>query len=327
MKKLIITSAIFCTMAFSQQVVDVADLTFKVSAEWDETLYYGFEKGDKILFSFEEANGKELKNVEVFEYPNNSKFMDYETKKIENKQFNVTQKSVYGFKFTNSSILKGRVCKVKIQRIPKDESTLNFNTQVQKIKVTDTVWNQQTKQVVAGYDTLYLDKRRRVLDEEKVYEEQILEKNQKVPASGLTNNNKTYVWFNLPSNESNGIESRKVIAWAYWVGVGKESNQVWESNKKIIGSSVDGLGSLFLSPLGAFALGSVTKLALPTGGEDVKYGIAADEDRNLFMKGYDYRTYDSGKGTGGYKKFTDQNMMQGRFNVILYNDNVMHEVL
>ena len=68
---------------FSQQPVDVADLTLKIKANSSEEFVYGFAEGDQIIFSFSEVDGKELKEVEVSEYPETSKFMGYEVSKIE----------------------------------------------------------------------------------------------------------------------------------------------------------------------------------------------------------------------------------------------------
>ncbi|MGL5888387.1 MAG: hypothetical protein ACRC3B_00800, partial [Bacteroidia bacterium] len=41
--------------------VDVTEQTLKISGNSEEILYYGFAEGDKILFSFSETDGKELK--------------------------------------------------------------------------------------------------------------------------------------------------------------------------------------------------------------------------------------------------------------------------
>ena len=101
---------------FGQTTIDVAESTLKVSGMREEIFYYGFDEGDQILFNFEEINGKELKEIEITEYPTSTKFMDYKSIKITNKIINVTSKGIYKFRFTNSAI-SGRICKYKIQRI------------------------------------------------------------------------------------------------------------------------------------------------------------------------------------------------------------------
>lgn len=123
--------------------IDVADNTLKVAAFGEEVFYYGFAQGDKVIFSFEELKGKELKEIEIIEMPTYSKFMDYKTKKIENKLFEITRTGIYKFRFANKG-LGTRICKFKIQRIPSNEATRNFNCSVYWKTVYDTI--QQTIQ-------------------------------------------------------------------------------------------------------------------------------------------------------------------------------------
>lgn len=144
MKKLFCTLLLpiltaFINTIFAQTPVDVAENTFKVGGLGEEVFYYGFAEGDQIIFNFTEENGKDLKEVEIIELPSSSKFMDYKIDKIENKTINVTHTGVYKFRFYNSAI-SGRVCKIKIQRIPAKESTKNFNTNVLWRTIYDTTY-------------------------------------------------------------------------------------------------------------------------------------------------------------------------------------------
>ncbi|NJL77245.1 MAG: hypothetical protein HC892_21730 [Saprospiraceae bacterium] len=326
MNKVLLLLILLSNLCFGQERVDVAELTIKVKASSTEDLYYGFAEGDQIIFSFQEVEGKELKEVEIMEYPETSKFMDYETKKIENKVINVIDKAVYKFRFKNSNAFKGRICKIKIQRIPASEELKNFNTTVKWVSEQDTTWNSYTKDVVVGYDTLYVQKTKKVLEIDEKIEEMVFDKSQRVHSETNANGNKTSIFFTLPQNQGNGYEYRKVIAWAYWVGVGEESNQAWQQNKKTISGAVQGAASLTLTPLGAIAVGAVTNLALPTMGEDVQYGLVDEANKNLFHSGYEYRGFDFGKGVAGYKRFTDTNLLQGKYFVVLYNDNFMQGI-
>lgn len=124
---------------FGQTPIDVADNTLKVGGLGEEVFYYGFAEGDQLIFNFEEINGKELKEVEIIELPSSSKFMDYKTKKIENKTINITKTGIYKFRFSNSAI-SGRVCKFRIQRIPVNDESKNFNTSVYWKTVYDTTY-------------------------------------------------------------------------------------------------------------------------------------------------------------------------------------------
>ena len=316
----------FVNYCFAQNPIDVADLTLKVKANSSEEFLYGFAEGDQIVFSFSEVDGKELKEVEITEYPENSKFLGYETAEINKKIINVIERGVYKFRLKNSHILKGRICQIKIQRIPASEATRNFNTNVKWVTEQDTTWNTYTKDFVIGYDTLLVQKTKKVIEKEETIEEIIMDKSQRVHSQTNENGNKTFVFFSLPNNSVSELETKKVIAWAYWVGVGEESNKAWQQNRKTLSSGVSTAASMTLTPLGALAAGTLTNLILPTIGEDVKYGLVDETNKGYFMNGMEYRGYDFGKGVAGYKKFTDEKLCQGKFYIVLYNDNVIQGI-
>jgi hypothetical protein len=136
----------------AQQPIDLAESTVKIGGLTNEEVYFGFAKGDKIVFNFEESRGKEIKEVEIMEMPSTSKFMDYKTSKIENKTLTVSQTGIYKFRFYNSAI-GGRVCSYKIQRIPANDSTADFNSNV--------YWQ-------SFYDTSYLKIPERYVEEKYI---------------------------------------------------------------------------------------------------------------------------------------------------------------
>jgi hypothetical protein len=92
----------------AQTTIDVADNTMKVSGFATETIYYAFAEGDKIIFNFEEANGKELKEIEMRELDGGARFMDYKAKRVENKTVEIFKTGIYTFRFSNNA-LGGRV--------------------------------------------------------------------------------------------------------------------------------------------------------------------------------------------------------------------------
>lgn len=307
---------------FGQELIDVTDQTIKLGGFKEEELYFGFATGDKIIFNFNEANNKELTEIEIIEYPNNSKFSDYKTKQIENKTISVTTQGVYIFRFKNAA-LAGRICKVKIQRIPASEETKNFNSSVTWETRQETTYNTYTKDVIVGYDTTYTQKTKKVLVNTEQKEELIFEKPQRVHSITNSNGNKTTLFFTLPQNEVTLYKTKKVISWAYWVGVGEEANQAWKQNSQIISDIAKGSASYFTTPLGALAVGAITDLMIPKIGEDVYYAIADQTNKDLFLSGYQYKIYDQGKGVAGYRKFSDPSVCQGTYFVLLSNDNLM----
>lgn len=312
---------LFHAAVFAQGPIDVTDQTIKIGGLKEEELYLGFATGDKIVFNFEEKDGKELKEVEIVEYPGNSRYSDYKSSKIENKTLTVPKTGVYVFRFKNSAVA-GRICKIRIQRIPAGEDTKNFNTAVTWQTKQETTYHTYTKDVIAGYDTTYIPGTKRELVKTEQREEVILDRQERVHSGIHGNGNKTSVFFTLPPNQSSTYASSKVIAWAYWVGVGEEANQAWKQNMRAVGALVKGVAAIYTTPLGALAIGAVVDLALPKMGEDVKYSIADQANKELFMTGgNEYEVFDQGKGIAGYRKFTDPVLCQGAFYVLLSNDN------
>ncbi len=169
--------------AFAQlPLLDVADLTIKIAPKSEEVLYYGFAKGDKIIFSVREEDNKELTQVSIEEFPNQVRFSDYKTTSVKEKTITVNRKSVYVFKFVNNQVLKGRVCHIKIQRVPATDTTLDFNTQVQWITTYDTTYQIGNRNVLMGYDTLMTKEERWEFRKSAQEEVVVFDKSQKVAA-------------------------------------------------------------------------------------------------------------------------------------------------
>ncbi|TWI83115.1 hypothetical protein IQ13_1221 [Lacibacter cauensis] len=326
MRILLTTIILFFSLpAISQDVVDVTEQTIRIGGFKDEEILLGFAKGDKIIFNFKEVGKKEMKEIEILEYPSNSKFSDYKTHKIENKTISVNQTGVYVFRFKNSA-MSGRICQIKIQRIPSNEETRNFNTQVTWETKQETTYKTYTKDVVIGYDTLYTQKTKRELKSTERKELLIFDKTQRVHSTTNDNGNKTSLFFTLPVNELGLYKTKKVVSWAYWVGVGEEANQAWKQNSQSISKLAKGASTYFVSPLGALALGAVADLLVPKIGEDVSYAVSDQQNRNLFLAGQQYRIFDQGKGVAGFKNFNNMGMCQGTFFILLSNDNIMQGI-
>lgn len=328
MQKIFILIAALCIWSLTthgQDLVDVTDQTIKIGGFKEEELYFGFAAGDKIVFNFKEVDNKQLKEIEIIEYPNNSKFSDYKSKLIEGKTLSIIQQSVYIFRFKNSA-MGGRVCKIKIQRIPANESTKNFNSTVTWENQQQTTYNTYTKDVVVSYDTTYSQRTRRVVVKTEQNEEMIMDKPQRVHSTSNGNGNKSTLFFTLPQNQTELYKTTKVISWAYWIGVGDEANQAWKQNSQTISKAVKGAASYFTTPLGALAIGAVADLMLPKVGEDVYYAVADQANKDLFLLGSQFRIFDQGKGIAGFRKFTDPSLCQGTYHILLSNDNVLHGI-
>jgi len=326
MKPLVTTLFLLATSGtFSQIPIDVTDQTLKISGMKEETLYFGFAEGDQIVLDFSEVDGKELKEIEVSEYPSSSKYTDFKTAKIDNKTIAVHRQGIYKFRFSNGAV-GGRICKIRIRRIPAGDQTNAFNTNVTWVQQQDTTWNTYTKEVIAGYDTTYrqIEKKELVKTEQK--EVLLLDKNEQVHTELNSAGNKASVFFALPSPESSPYKTSKVIAWAYWVGVGNEGTNAWEQNTENIVGVVQGAAATIATPLGAIAIGLVTRLIIPHGGDNVYYALTDQANKQLFMVGQGYQYWDKGNGTAGYKQFVDIAMCNGSFYILLSNDNYMDRI-
>ena len=89
----------------TQTPIETADITLKIASKSEETLYYAFAEGDRVLFSFSESDKKNLKEVTVSEYPDNLKYKGVDTVGTADKQFYVPRKGIYSFVFKNSAFL------------------------------------------------------------------------------------------------------------------------------------------------------------------------------------------------------------------------------
>lgn len=318
---IILGLSLWTVTAFGQEPIDVTDQTIRIGGLKEEVIYFGFAEGDKIIFNFKEADNKELKKIEIVEYPSNSKFSDYKTKIIENKTITVTKQGIYIFRFENSAI-SGRICKIKIQRIPGSEATKNFNSTVTWETRQETTYNTYTKDVIVGYDTTYVQKLKKELVKTELSEDMIVDKNERVNSiNNLDYKNYKTIPVTLPQNEISTYKTKKIISWAYWIGVGKESSEAWAKNVKTVSNVASGALTIFGGgPLAGIAVGAVTNLAMPTTGEDVAYWFIPDyQNEQLFLANQLFSQFDKGKGVAAFGK--NSNRTQGVFYIGLLNDN------
>jgi len=298
----IITIMILCTYnLFGQTPIDVAESTLKVSGFGEEIFYYGFSEGDQLVFNFREVNGKELKELEIIELPTSSKFMDYKTKKIENKIINIQNTGVYKFRFANSS-MSGRICKFKIQRIPSVNGIVNFNTNVFWRTVFDTTYSIVEEKYLVKSDTNITN---------------LTDQVAKVHSATNANGNRTLIDIQLPQN---------TIAWSYYVGVDQEgkkaydeANQQFLSSASSLASSIPGYGSM-----AALALGATTYFTKSNTGENVNFWFMDAQNANAFNQGASHYYYKQGNVISDYGKMTVP--LTGTLYLGLFNDNAIQGI-
>lgn len=287
----------FFTSSLSAQTIDVAETTLKVGSLGEEIFYYGFAEGDQMIFNFQEINGKELKELEIMEFQGSSKFMDYKTKKIENKTLNITKTGIYAFRFTNSA-LTGRICKVKIQRIPVSDENKNFNSSVYWKTIYDTTYTTVQEKYLVKTDTIINN---------------LTDQIAKVHSQGNVNGNRTSFNFTIPNN---------TIAWSYYVGVDQAGQSAYESAARQLSKSafyvsrIPGYG-----PMAALAMGSVSYLSAIQAGEDVDYYIVDENNINAYNANQQFYYVKRGKVINDYSKVSSP--LKGNYYMCLYNDNAI----
>ncbi|RYF99500.1 MAG: hypothetical protein EOO02_16780 [Chitinophagaceae bacterium] len=316
-KQAIITAPRVNERLYIPKVIDVTEQTIRLGGGKKEELMFGFAAGDKIIFNFQEENSKDVKEIEIIEYPTLARFSDYKTSRVKNKELIVSQQGVFIFRLKNSSLAK-RICKVKIQRVPASAATERFNSSVSWINKQDTIWQSYTTDVVIGYDTGYVARTKRVLVRTELEEQLISDEIQKLNPQQMVEN-RTSVVVSLPVNNRGLYKTTRVVSWAYWVGVGMEATRAWQQNLR----SVRSQNMDYYTPLGAYANGNLTYLALPKTGQQINYFIADQVNRDLFIQKQPFRYIDDGKGFGGYRKFTTADQCQGSYYLCFENLNLL----
>jgi hypothetical protein len=299
-KKFIVVFLLFFCLSINlaQQPIDVTESTLKIKGMSEEIFYFGFAEGDQMVFNFNEVNAKELKEIEVIELPSSTKFMDYKTKKVENKTILVSRTGIYKFRFFNSALL-GRVCKFKIQRIPINNTTANFNTTVYTKSVNDTTKTIEEEKYLIRSDTLISN---------------FVDQVSKVHSASNMNGNKTTFNFKLPEN---------TISWSYYIGVDQGGQKAFQDASlqfaKKAGPSIakmQGYGAM-----AALALYGISYFSILQSGEDVNYYFVNSENVNLFSSGQQFYYIKKGFVVNDFSRM--EAPLKGEYFVCLLNDNAL----
>jgi len=315
--------------AFAQELplVTVTDLTIKVDILSEEHLYYAFEKDDVIYIEFKEQDGDELKEFELTEYPSRPVFSQYKVSGFK-KEIRIPKRGIYHFRLYNSKLFKNRVCLLKVKRKPSSKKTQNFNTSIGWKTVHDTSYNIYEKEVITGYDTVYVDKTKLELVKVDTNIVTVLERTERVHSqTALGKSNKTYVKVLLPKGEISLFKITRTISWAYWLGVGEEAQTAYnQAREKLVNNTVSGLATYMgLGPLAPFAVAGVDYFTTPTVGHNVEYWFIDDHSNvMLFMNDQAFYQFDQGNGIMSKGRHTSP--LQGEFYIGLQNDNIRNGI-
>jgi hypothetical protein len=335
MKRILLALLVCLTFhhAWAQQLVDVADLTLKLSAGEEKDLYYCFDSNDQIVFGFEETSRKPIKSIAIIEDGSGStKFEDYEVAQVNGKTIPVYKKGIYKFHFVNASLLKGKVCKIKIQRQLASGSRPDFNTSVKWVEKTDTTYNVYTKKVVTGYREYEVQKTRRVLAKVDTSVVPVVNRVERVHSKmNMDRPNYSLINFSLPTNvaEPNLLfpyRTTELVSWAYSIGVG-ESGQAWykDANKKAAAKGVvsltvqAGLATGGSGALAVLAIEGVSLFSNPPSGDNCIFSV-------LFSQNGQNYSLNNASGNSVAASGQITSLKQGSMTLKLENDNTIDAI-
>lgn len=317
---LFITSITF-NFCYSNNPILVNESTVMLDLDQFKELYFSFAEGDEIIFEMEMVKGKHIKEVKIIEMPTNTIFTEFKAELINKKSISIRNKGIYKFSFYSSSLTR-RVCKIKIYRIPANESTKNFNTNWRWEIKRDTTYTAYQQDSLVGYKTIKYQETVRELKEKKNEEIMLFEKSQTVHSYYNENVSRTYLKVDLPLLSKNSMREENILAWSYWIGVGQESQEAYKENLKKVSNFAGKLAnSYYQTPLAGIAVGTITELIVPQTGEDVQYYFIPDfQNAHLFMNKQQFMQFDMGKGRAAYGR--NDRLKQGTFYIGLANDNL-----
>lgn len=299
---LLFISFFICSiLGFPQQPpITVSEQTIKVNG--DNEFYFGFSKGDQIIFELEVIKGKNVKEVEILEYPNTSKFFEYKATKISGKKLKVNKTAIYKFRLKGGGI-GTKICRAKILRVPASKETVDFNTSVKWKTRKDSTYETRYRKVLTKVDTQAI---------------QVIDRVERVHSTtNLSNSNRSQFNVQLPSNERSQLRTSEIIGWAYWFGVGDEGlAQYEEEKKKYLKEQSASIGAM-IDPIAGLALGAYAMLAKPPTGDNVHYWITTYINEQAY-------SIASGNSVTASGRVTD--ITQGGFTVTFDNDNTLNGI-
>lgn len=271
----IIFMMLYVIHAEAQAPVTVSEATVKLGIMSEEILYFGFAKGDQMIFSFDMVSGKDIKELEITEMPSSSRLLEIKPGKIINRIIQVKQTGIFKFRFTSSSVLP-RSFTYKIQRIPAGPETQNFNSTV----YTET-----------RYDTSYINEIENYIVKDTVIN--VFRDRGFMIHQASSGNNRVSFNFILPGN---------CIAWSYYISSGTEAAVIFEETNK---SYITGSGDPFLkfphyNILAALALNQQVSIPEPEKGKMITYWLMDEPNATLFDKGEQFSFLKFGKVTSDY---------------------------
>ncbi|BDS10083.1 hypothetical protein [Aureispira anguillae] len=246
----------------------VTEQTLQINGE--QRFFFAFEAGDEMLIDLSMLKGKSIKEFEILKYPESSKFQTLHLEELNGKKIRVFDRAVYEFRLKSGGAKRLRF---KIQRVPYSSARINFDTHVKWKTVTDSIRRNYSEKINVIYDTTYLTKYRKVLQKTNLNVIDVANQEERVHSrTNLTNDNVNTLTFNLPPSKKELLFEKKVIGWAYWIGVGQEGTENYNRElKKFLQTAATKVVTKNL--LAGLALGIYAVTLNPPKGENIHYEL------------------------------------------------------
>ncbi len=253
----------------AQSPIFIADQTFRLEGE--NKFNYAFAEGDEIDLYVQELSGKQLKSVELVQWPDNFIFREYEKDSAITKKIRIPQTGIYQLRFKEKGLSK-KVMRFTLHRTPSNSENKRMDTRVN--------WDiEQNPAFKIEYRSVPTGKKQELIS---------LGGQVTVGASKFYTQKPVNAYqFTLPDN---------TIRWAYRVSVGQSVTEARRQDadklKKLLQSgAVKIMGVQPETALGAFALGMAIDLTVSTSGEDVEYALLDYDNWLKFSKNKEYNAH------------------------------------
>jgi hypothetical protein len=237
---------------------------------------YAFAEGDEIDLYAQELSGKQLKSVELVQWPNNFIFREYETDSSITRKIRIPQTGVYQLRFKEKGLSK-KVLRFTLHRIPANTEYARMDTRVGWDIEQNPAFKIEHRSIPVG------------------------KKQELLPLGGQVTVGSSKFYTQKPVNAYQFSLPENTIRWAYRISVGQSATEARRQDADKLKSLLQGgavklMGVQPETALGAFALGMAIDLTVSTSGEDVEYALLDYDNWLKFSKNKEYsaQVYQSG---------------------------------
>ena len=262
--------------AFAQEAAPilVSDQTFKLTGS--DEYRFALAEGDRLDLRIEMLVGREIREIEFYQYPNYPILRDYNMDQALERSFVAPKTDVYILRFKEAGMAK-KVCRFTLHRTPASAETARMDTRV--------TWELKPS-------VQYQIARRKVAVGKKM-ELVSLGGQLTVPAGRMG--------FVSPVNAYQFTLPPHTIRWAYRLSVGQASAEARKKDAETLAQLLKTTAARAApvqpeTALAAFALGMAIDLTTSSSGEDVEYALLDAPNVPVFFDKGQYQAFIQQKG-------------------------------